>query len=128
MKRLIAAAMLAGVLTTVAASPAQAASGDMTVATFLAKADALKAKGAMALFSSDIKVLKAEGTAAGMAYRDRLRAEKAQGRPSSCPPQGARVDSNDLLAHLRSYDPAARTAKSMKTAMADFFIKTYPCR
>ena len=34
-----------------------AAAGDMNVATFLQKADALKAKGAMALFSSDLGLL-----------------------------------------------------------------------
>ena len=110
------------------ASPAIAAPGDMTVATFLAKADALRAKGAMALFSSDMGVLKSEGMAAGMAYRDRLRAEKAQGKPSSCPPQGTKVDSNDLIAHLRAYDPAARPTKSRKVALADYFIKKYPCK
>lgn len=113
---------------TLLAAPALAGPGDMSVGSFLAKADALKAKGMGALFSPDIKVLKAEGMAAGLAYRDRLRAEKAQGKPSSCPPQGVKVNSNDLLGHLRSYEPAARTGKSMKAAMADYFIKTWPCR
>jgi hypothetical protein len=116
------------IATALLACPALAAPGDMNVATFLAKADALRAKGAMALFSSEMGVLRSEGTAAGMAYRDRLRAEKAQGKPSSCPPKGTKVNSNDLIAHLRTYDPAARSAKSMKSAMADFFIKTWPCR
>ncbi|MFM5885351.1 MAG: hypothetical protein ACKOQ3_08535 [Novosphingobium sp.] len=110
------------------ASPALAAPGDMSVAAFLAKADALRAKGAMALFSSDMGVLKSEGMAAGMAYRDRLRAEKAQGKPSSCPPQGTKVNSNDLIAHLRAYEPAVRPTKSMRAAMADFFIAKYPCK
>lgn len=127
MKRTIAAALVSTLM--LAAAPAALASpGDMSVATFLAKADALRAKGAMALFSSDMSVLKSEGTAAGMAYRDRLKAEKAQGKPSSCPPQGTKVNSNDLIAHLRAYDPAVRPTKSMKAAMADFFIKKYPCR
>lgn len=110
------------------ATPAFAAGGDMSVATFLAKADALKAKGAMALFSSDIGVLKSEGQAAGQAYRERLARERAAGRPSSCPPKGATVNSDQLLSHLRTYPEGKRPAVSMKTAMADFFIKTYPCR
>ncbi|MBS3927715.1 MAG: hypothetical protein KGZ65_03900 [Sphingomonadales bacterium] len=105
-----------------------AAAGEMNVATFLAKADALKAKGAMALFSSDVNLLKAEGTAAGEAYRARLAKERAAGRPSSCPPQGVKVNSNDVLAHLRAYPTSARPKVSMKQAMADFFIKKYPCR
>jgi hypothetical protein len=110
------------------AAPALAAAGDMSVATFLAKADALEKKGAMALFSSDIKVLKAEGTAAGKAYRARLDRERAAGNPSSCPPKGTKVDSDQLLAHLRSYPAAQRPSISMKTAFADMFIKKYPCR
>ncbi|MFO1255595.1 MAG: hypothetical protein U1E37_07975 [Sphingomonadaceae bacterium] len=105
-----------------------AAPGDMNVATFLAKADALKAKGAMAMFSSDIGLLRTEGQAAGEAYRARLAKERAAGRPSSCPPQGVKVNSNDVLAHLRTYPAAARGAISMKQAMADFFIKRFPCR
>lgn len=105
-----------------------AAPGDMNVATFLAKADALKAKGPMALFSSDVGLLKAEGTAAGEAYRARLAKERAAGRPSSCPPQGVKVNSDDVLAHLRTYPASTRPRVSMKQAMADFFIKKYPCR
>ncbi len=111
-----------------AATPALAGPGDMSVAAFLTKVDALKAKGMMAMLSGDIKVLKTEGNAAGEAYRKRLAAERAQGRPSSCPPQGSRVNSDQLIAHLNTYAPAARPATSMKTAFADYFIKTYPCR
>lgn len=116
------------ILALASASAAAAAPGDMSVATFLAKADALRAKGFMALMSSDYKVLKAEGTAAGQAYRARLNAERAAGKPSSCPPTPARVDSNMVLAHLRSYPEAARPRITMKTAMADLFAKTWPCR
>ncbi len=111
-----------------AASPALAAPGDINVASFLAKADALRAKGAMALFSSDYKLLQAEGQAAGKAYRLRLNDERAAGKPSSCPPQPAPVNSNTLLAHLRAYPVAYRSTISLKTAMADLFIRTWPCR
>lgn len=110
------------------ATPLLAAPGDMSVATFLAKADALKAKGATALFSSDFSLLQQEGKAAGEAYRARLNAERAQGRPSSCPPKGAKVSSDKLLAHLRTYPEPARARTSMKQAMADYFIRNYPCR
>lgn len=113
-----------------AAAPALANPGEMSVATFLAKADALRAKGPAALFSGDMKVLKSEGEAAGAAYRARLAAERAAGRPSSCPPPGgkARMSSDQLLNHLRSYPAPARGGTTMKAAMADYFIKTYPCR
>jgi hypothetical protein len=110
------------------AAPAFAAPGDMNVATFLAKADALEKKGAMALFSSDIKLLKAEGDAAGKAYRARLDRERAVGKPSSCPAKGTKVSSDQLLAHLRSHPAAQRGSISMKTAFADMMIKAYPCR
>lgn len=122
---IIQAAAAAGII---AASPAWAAPGDMTVATFLTKADALKAKGPLALMSSDFKLLQAEGTAAGAAYRARLTQERTAGRPSSCPPQGARISSDQLLTHLQTYPAAARPRTTMRTAMADYFIRTWPCR
>lgn len=115
-------------LATLIAAPALAANGEMSVAAFLSKADALKAKGLFALGSADIKLLREEGQAAGMAYGARLQQERAAGKPSSCPPKGARPSSNEVLSHLRTYPPAKRPTTSMKTAMADFFIKTYPCR
>ena len=120
--------MFAAAAATLLAVPALANTGDMSVATFLAKADALKAKGLMALGSSDIKLLRAAGQAAGQAYGARLQAERAAGKPSSCPPNGARPGSNEVLAHLRTYPEGRRSAITMKTAMADYFIKKYPCR
>lgn len=119
--------LLIGLAASLVATPALASDGNMSVATFLAKADALRAKGPFALMSSDYKLLKAEGTAAGEAYGARLRQERAAGRPSSCPPQGTRPTSNQVLAHLRSYPAAARPGTTMRTAMADYFIRTYPC-
>jgi hypothetical protein len=109
------------------AVPALASDGNMSVATFLAKADGLRAKGPLALMSSDYKLLQAEGQAAGEAYSARLRQERAVGRPSSCPPQGTRPGSNQVLTHLRSYPVGARPGTTMRTAMADYFIRTYPC-
>lgn len=110
------------------AVPAAAAPGDMSVAAFLTRADALKAKGAMALFSPDIKLLKAEGMAAGAAYRSRLGQERAAGKPSSCPPANAKVNSDSLLGFLRGYPEPVRPRTTMKVAMADYFIRTWPCR
>jgi len=123
MNRLVSIAVAASLV----AFPALANEGNMSVATFLAKADSLRAKGPFALMSSDYKLLKAEGTAAGEAYGARLRQERAAGRPSSCPPQGTRPTSNQVLAHLRTYPVAARPATTMRAAMADYFIPTYPC-
>jgi hypothetical protein len=107
--------------------PALAAGGEMSVAVFLAKADALKAKGVMALGSSDIGLLRSEGQAAGLAYKARLKAERQAGKPSSCPPKGTRVQSDKLMAFLRTYPEPARPRTTMKAAIADYFIKTWPC-
>ena len=108
--------------------PAVAAAGDMKVETFLAKADALKAKGMMALASSDIGVLKAEGKAAGDTYRARIKADKAKKLPPhSCPPAKAALKSDDLLAHFRTYNAAQRQQVSVRTAFADLMKKRYPC-
>lgn len=110
------------------AAPALATRGEMSVATFLAKADALRAKGLGAIGSPDIKLLRAEGQAAGQAYAARLAAERVAGKPSSCPPKGARPSSQEVLAHLRTYPVEKRAGLTMKAAMADYFIRTYPCR
>jgi hypothetical protein len=108
-------------------APALAAGGEMSVAAFLAKADALRAKGILALGSSDIGLLRTEGQAAGQAYKARLEAERKLGKPSSCPPKGTKVQSDKLMAFLRTYPEPARPRTTMKTAIADYFIKTYPC-
>ncbi|MFM5930790.1 MAG: hypothetical protein ACKOPQ_07770 [Novosphingobium sp.] len=108
--------------------PAQAAPGDMSVATFLGKAEALKAKGMAAMFSSDVKLLMSEGKAAAAVYRTRLEAERKAGRPSSCPPAKAAVGSDELLTHLKSYPAATRPGVPMHRAFADFFARKYPCR
>ena len=98
------------------------------VATFLAKASELKAQGPMALLSPEVKVLQGEGMAAGQAYRARLKAEQAAGKPSSCPPADTKVGGQKFLDHLQTYPQGVRATTSIKTAVADFFIRTYPCK
>ena len=118
----------AALVVLLAASPVVAEPGDMSAAAFLGKADALRAKGPMALLSGDIKVLKAEGQAAGLAYRARLKADKSAGKPPhSCPPAKSKINSTQVIEHLRAYPAAARTRTTMKAAIADLMVKTYPC-
>ncbi len=105
-----------------------AAPGDMSVATFLAKVEALQAKGALAMFSSDIALLKAEGKAGGEAYRARLKKERAEGHPSSCPPEGVKINSDELVAFLRTYPAQQRPRVTIRQGVADYFIKKFPCR
>lgn len=122
-------AALLGIMMTPVTADAQATGGlgAMSIATFLAKADALRAKGPFALMSADYKLLKAEVTGAAQAYRARLKGEQAAGRPSSCPPPRAPFNSDDVMAQMRSYPVAARGQTSVATAVAELFHARYPC-
>ncbi|WP_253185954.1 hypothetical protein [Novosphingobium sp. NDB2Meth1] len=109
------------------ASPIFAAPGAMSVATFLAKAEALKAKGMMALFASDVGLLKSEVANAAAAYRRQLRQEAITGKPSACPPEHAALNSDDLMAQMRTYPAADRPRIPVTQAVADLIRKRYPC-
>ncbi|MBV8686306.1 MAG: hypothetical protein JOZ90_09750 [Alphaproteobacteria bacterium] len=123
MKNKIVAALLIAAL---AASGAEA----MPVSVFLQKADALQAKGMMALFSSDYKALKAEVQRATDALRKERIAAKAAGRPQAyCPPAGkASLNSSELLASFRAIPPAQRERAQVKDALRALLAKKYPCR
>jgi hypothetical protein len=99
----------------------------MPVSTFLEKADALKAKGAMAVFSSDLKLLQNEAQSAGRAVRaDQVAAFKAGRTPTTCIPERAAVNSDELIAHLRAIPPARRNMP-LKEAMASLMARKFPC-
>ena len=115
-------------VTALVVPPLHAADGDMSVATFLEKADKLKKKGAFALLSSDMKVLKREATASGAAYRAKLKADKEAGRtPHSCPPEKGALNSDELLAHYQSYPASQRSRVTVRQGFFDLMKKRYPC-
>ena len=121
MRKLLIAALAAAVPLT----PLFAQS--MPVSQFLAKADALQKKGAMALFSGDIGKLKAEVTNSGKQLRAEQEAARKAGRkPATCIPEKANVNSTELLAHFRTI-PAAQRNIPVKAAFADLMRKKYPC-
>lgn len=127
--RLVPGVLAAAAITTTLAAPAQAAPGDMDIATFLTKSEALKRRGVFALGSRDIAVLRGEVTAAGQAYRARIRADRDAGRPPhSCPPERANLNAEDFLAHLRGYPAATRPRVTVRAAFADLMARRYPCR
>ncbi|NLS29225.1 hypothetical protein S2M10_42460 [Sphingomonas sp. S2M10] len=102
----------------------------MSVADFLAKVNALKAKGAMAMFSPDIGVLKREVEGASDAYRADLAAAAAAGRkPGSCPPPKGKtkVGSTELIAAFEKIPPAQRGI-SVKAAFAAMMEQRFPCK
>ena len=114
-KRIRAAALAALFL----CAPASA----MSAAEFLAKADALKAKGMMAMFSSDLGLLKAEFVAAGKAWRAQAH------RPNACPPPPPlRADSDMIYALVAAVPPPQRTTTSATDAIIAGLNRKYPCR
>ncbi len=115
----------------VAAVLLPAAAQAMSVAEFLAKTDALKAKGIMAMASPDIGLLRDDIASASDAYRAGLAAETAAGRkPSSCPPPKgtAKITSDDIIAAFRAIPAPRRARTSTKTAFAAFMKQRYPCK
>jgi hypothetical protein len=109
----------------VIASPAHA---EMSVATFLAKADALKAKGMMAMMSSDIGLLKDEMKVATTAYRAQLVGDKAAKRPAhSCPPEKAQMNSDELMTYFRTIPATQQPRTSVKAGFFGMMKKKFPC-
>jgi hypothetical protein len=101
----------------------------MTVAAFLEKADALRARGMMAMFSSDIGLLKGEVTSAGATLRAEAAAARQAGRPPAfCAPERVQMSSNELLAFFRSVPPAQRQRLEVRDAMRFYMVRRFPCR
>lgn len=119
--RIIFGAALIGL----AAAPASA----MTVAEFMAKVNGLKAKGPMALFSSDIGVLKKEGMTAGQSIRADQEAAQAAGRPAAtCVPKGTKIGQNELLAYFEKIPAAQAQRMTVKQGMVAMFRQKWPCK
>lgn len=111
-----------------AASPAAAQSGGMTVTEFLAKADVLRTGGPQALESPDIRLLRAEMTAVTQDYRATITRQQAGGAPDSCPPPRGRlgIGSNELIRAFRAI-PLAQRGMSIKAAFHALMAKRFPC-
>lgn len=109
------------------AAPTAAHAQNMTVADFMARADALKKKGPMALFSGDIGKLKGEiQNSAKQLRTERLAAQKAGRKPLFCPPEKGSLNSDELMTHFQSIPPAQR-GMNVKTGLAGLMRKKYPC-
>ncbi len=102
----------------------------MSVAEFLAKASALKAKGFLAIGSPDIKLLRSEVESAANAYRADIQAARAAGRPPhSCPPPKgkAKIGSKEVMADFEAI-PVAQRGMSVKSAFYAMMKRRFPCR
>lgn len=108
------------------ATPLAAASA-MPVSEFLAKAEALQKKGAMAMFSRDLRVIMNEGKASSAALRaERLAAVKAGRKPGYCPPAKQSMTSTEVMKHMQSIPPARRSM-SFKAALGEMLARKWPC-
>ena len=110
----------------IAAAPLTAADA-MNVAEFLAKADALEKKGAMALFSSDNRLLKNEVQGAATRLRaERAAAEKAGRRGAYCPRDKTGLTPKEIVAYFRTIPPARRGTE-VDDALRTLLARKYPC-
>ena len=122
MKFVVAALMLTAIPLT------GAAAAGMDVATFLAQANRLKAKGPFALMSGDFKLLTREITSASQSLKTERLALKAAGKPTDyCPPAKASMDSNEILKAMEAIPPAQRGMTDVRTALRGLMIRKYPC-
>jgi hypothetical protein len=107
------------------------AAGAMTVAEFLAKAEALKAKGMMAMMSSDLPVVRGEMQAATTAYRADVDAARAKGITTlGCPPPKgqAKLSSDVIMADLAAIPKAVQQRTTVKAGLYALMAKRFPCR
>lgn len=121
MKRVVIALLLSFGL----AAPAHAA---MKLDEFLLKANALKGRGAMAIFSSDFRPLVSEMKTVGRELKLEGERRKAAGLPRrTCPPEGVKLSSADLLAMLNTIPPVERGI-SVKDGLVRVMMARFPCR
>ncbi len=118
-------AVIAAILVGGMAVPASAA---MTVGTFLARANALRDQGPMALMSPDFPALKAEAKAATTHLKAERAARAAAGKPPiACVPEGESVGIMDMLDGLSDL-PASYQKRPLKDGYARVLANLYPCR
>ena len=112
-------------VTALIATPASAA---MTVATFLARANALKEQGVGAIMSPDFQVLRGEAKSATTQLKAERAARAAAGKPPiACIPEGESVGIMTMLDGLGALSPAEKKLP-LKDGYAKVLTKQYPCR
>ncbi len=116
---------VAGLLIAGTAMPAAAA---MTVQTFLARANALRDQGPMALMSPEFPALRAEAQAATAQLKAERSARAAAGKPPiACVLEGESIGIMDMLDGLSAL-PAADQKRPLKDGYARVLAKRFPCR
>jgi hypothetical protein len=119
--------MLLSVAVPVVAVPA--VPPEMTVATFLQRADRARAFGPRAFMTPDYAVLKAEVERVARRYTAEVKAARAAGRsPHSCLPPNPDLTPDHLVTHMRTIPPVQRPKTTVRTAVYSLLKKRYPCR
>lgn len=97
--------------------------------TFLARAEALLAKGPFALFSSDLKHLQAIVEDNGdIIHDDMIAARASHATPQYCPPpKHEYIGARELIKGLRGIPRSEREQIDLQTAMRHILAKLHPC-
>ena len=111
------------------AFPALASAQSMNADTYYKRANALMAKGPMAIFSGgEIKALMTEAQNAGKASRAERLALTAAGKPPlACPPPKSTMGSTEFMRRLGAIPAAERAKINMTEAMTRITIARFPC-
>ena len=110
--------------------PSVASAQSMNAETYYKRANALIAKGPLALLSrGEIKALMTEAGNAGKAARAERLASLAVGKPPrACPPPKSSMGSDEFMKRLGAIPPAERARINMTEAMTRITIARFPCR
>jgi len=109
--------------------PSIASAQSMNAETYYKRANALIAKGPLAMFSrGEIKALLAEAKNAGKAAHDQRIASIAAGKPQrACPPAKASMGSDEFMKRLGAIPQPERGRITMTEAMTRITIARFPC-
>ncbi len=101
----------------------------MPVSTFLTKAESLKKKGPLALFSGDLKLLTNQVKSDARQLREERLAAKAARRPTAfCPPDaGVKLTDKDILVAMQAVPPADRARTDTRAALKAYLARRHPC-
>ena len=107
---------------------ASSAAMAMDAQSFLTRAQALHKKGAMAMFSSDLKPLMNEMKAAGTAVKAENDAATKRGAPIYCAPAKRKgMSPEEVIGEFARIPEAERKTMSVREAWKTILIGKYPC-